>query len=120
MPTDRTVRAHAKALRRDLSPPEVLLWARLRHRQPGQPIFRRQHPLGPYILDFYCPAAKLAIEIDGQAHGMGDRPARDLRRDAYMASEGIRTMRYRASEVMADPNGVAAGIVDAARGSARW
>ncbi len=115
MPTDRTVRARAKTLRRDLSLPEVLLWARLRHRQPGQPIFRRQHPFGPYVLDFYCPAAKLAIEVDGQSHGMGDRPQRDLRRDAYLADLGVRTVRYQASEVLADPNGVAAGIVDAAR-----
>ena len=120
MPIERTVRNRAKTLRRELTRPEVLLWARLKHRAPGQPIFRRQHPYGPYVLDFYCPAARLAIEVDGQSHGMGDRPEGDLKRDAYLLREGVRPLRYQASEVLADPNGVANGIVDAARGSARW
>ena len=65
------------------------------------------------FLDFCCAKAKLAIEVDGQSHGMGDRPARDERRGAYLAREGVRVMRYQASEVMADPNGVANGIFEA-------
>jgi very-short-patch-repair endonuclease len=96
--------------------PEFLLWERLRLRRPGNPIFRRQHPIGPYILDFYCFRARLAVEIDGQSHDMGDQPQRDLARDAYLSRAGVQTMRYRASEVLADPDGVACGIVDAARG----
>ena len=115
MPIKRLTPIRAKVLRGAMTRPEFLLWERLRIRQPGQPIFRRQHPVGPYILDFFCFRAKLAIEIDGQGHGMGDRPARDATRDAYLAREGIRTIRYQASDVMADPNGVAAGIFDAAR-----
>ncbi len=115
MPIERTTRNRAKALRRALTRPEFLLWECLRLRQPGQPIFRRQHPVGPYILDFFCFRAHLAVEIDGQGHGMGDRPARDMARDAYLAREGIRTVRYPASEVMADPDGIANGIMDAAR-----
>ena len=115
MPVDRPTRNRAKTLRAALTRPEQLLWDRLRLRQPGQPIFRRQHPVGPYILDFFCFRARLAIEVDGQGHGMGDRPRLDLARDAYLAREGIRTMRYQASEVMADPDGVANAIVDAAR-----
>jgi very-short-patch-repair endonuclease len=113
-----TIRAadQARALRKALTPPEALLWTRLRgHGQP-RPKFRRQHPIGPYVLDFYCALAKLAIEVDGQSHGAGDRPQRDLRRDAYLARLGIRVIRYPASEVMADPNGIANAIFDAARG----
>ena len=103
----------AKALRAEMTPPEVALWMRLKHRASGLPVFRRQHPFGPYVLDFYCAKAKLAIEVDGQSHGMGDRPKRDERRDAFLAREGIRVIRYLASEVMADPNGVANGIFEA-------
>jgi very-short-patch-repair endonuclease len=106
--------AFAKSLRTGMTPPEMALWMRLKHRAPGLPVFRRQHPFGPYVLDFYCAKARLAVEVDGQSHGMGDQPARDIRRDAYLAREGIRVMRYLASEVMADPNGVANGIFEAA------
>ena len=106
----------ARSLRSSMTPPELLLWARLRHRTPGLPSFQRQHPLPPYILDFYCPAARLAIEIDGQSHGMGDRPAHDLRREQFLVERGVRVMRYPAELVMRDPNGVAQAIFDAARG----
>ena len=68
---------NARRFRRELSLPEKLLWVRIRR---GELHFRRQHPVGEYVLDFYCPAAKLAIEVDGAAHDFGDRPARDDRR----------------------------------------
>ena len=55
----------AKDLRRSMSPPEVLLWTRLRVLRGDGPTFRRRHPIGPYIADFYCAAAKLVIEVDG-------------------------------------------------------
>jgi len=57
-----------------MSVPEARLWNRLRWREPGKPIFRRQHPIGPYVVDFYCAKANLAVEIDGMSHDMGDRP----------------------------------------------
>src|SRR5689334_16373959 len=57
----------ARELRRHMSLPETLLW-RLLRRAPNGVAFRRQHPIGPYVLDFYCPSAKLAIEVDGAAH----------------------------------------------------
>src|SRR6202000_2389735 len=78
----RIVRA-ARGLRRRLSVPEARPWSRLRARLPNQPLFRRQHPIGPYVLDFYCPKARLAIEVDGVSHDMADRPQRDLVRDAW-------------------------------------
>jgi len=65
----------------------------------GKPVFRRQHPLGPYVLDFYCAQAKLAIEIDGIGHGMGNRPDRDQRRDAWLNKQGIAVMRIPAAEL---------------------
>src|SRR5579862_1871331 len=81
----KTVR-NARNLRRKLSPPEARLWTRLRERVPGRPVFRRQHPIGPYVLDFYCAKARLAVEIDGASHDMGDRPQRDIRRNALARS----------------------------------
>jgi very-short-patch-repair endonuclease len=92
--------ATARVLRRNLSPPEARLWSRLRARLPGAPAFRRQHPIGPYVLDFYCAKARLAVEVDGISHDMGDRPKRDLRRDAWLRSEGVSILHIPASEVM--------------------
>ena len=107
--TRQTVRK-AKALRRDMSLPEVMLWQILRTKPEGVK-FRRQHPLGPYVLDFYCATAKLAIEIDGIAHDMGDRPARDEVRDAFLTSKGLRVVRIPASEVLKNVEEVAQMIV---------
>ncbi|ADG09476.1 endonuclease domain-containing protein [Caulobacter segnis] len=100
----------AKSLRREMTPPEVILWVRLRSRQPGGPRIRRQHPIGPYIADFYCSQARLVIEIDGWGHNMGGQGARDERRDAWMRDQGLEILRYAADDVMRDPTGVADGI----------
>jgi very-short-patch-repair endonuclease len=94
----KTIRK-ARSLRRSLSVPEARLWSRLRRRAPGLPVFRRQHPIGPYVLDFYGAEARLAIEIDGISHDMGDRPQRDARRGAWLKARGITVMRIPASEL---------------------
>jgi very-short-patch-repair endonuclease len=88
-----------------------MLWSRLRTRAPGSPTFRRQHPIGPYVLDFFCATARLAVEIDGMAHDVGDRPQRDQRRDAWLLDQGVTVMRIAAAEVLAAPDDVADGIV---------
>ena len=67
--------------------------------------------MGRYVLDFYCPAARLVIEIDGEGHGHGDQPERDERRDAWLEAEGLRVLRIPAAEVMADVDAVADGIL---------
>ena len=85
----------ARRLRRNLSRPEARLWIRLRERKPGAPVFRRQHPLGPYGLDFYCAVARLAVEIDGISHDLGDHPQRDLSGDAWLKGRGLTVMRIR-------------------------
>src|SRR3954452_20377057 len=90
----------ARHLRRTLSVPEARLWTRLRERAPGRPVFRRQHPIGPYVLDFYCAKARLAIGIDGLSHDMGDRPHRDTRRDAWLQTRGIEVVRIAAADLM--------------------
>jgi len=102
---------NARRLRRNLSPPEARLWSKLRARLPGAPIFRRQHPIGPYVLDFYCATAQLAIEIDGIGHDLGDRPQRDLRRDAWLRAQDVSVMRIPASDVMRSIDDVVDAIV---------
>ena len=91
----------AKQLRRILSKPEHLLWQILRT-SPGGHKFRKQHPAGRFILDFFCAKANLAIEIDGYAHDTDDRPERDAARDAWLAAHKIDTMRIPAVDVMRD------------------
>ncbi|MCF8706813.1 endonuclease domain-containing protein [Rhizorhapis sp. SPR117] len=94
--------------------PEVLVWQVLRGRPAGLK-FRRQHPTGPYILDFYCSDARLAIEIDGRSHESGARPQHDAARDAWFATAGIVTLRIAARDVLDDLEAVVRGITAAAQ-----
>ncbi|MBX9796257.1 endonuclease domain-containing protein [Sphingomonas sp.] len=100
----------SRRLRRAMTLPEILLWQALRDR-PGGLKFRRQHPSGAYTLDFYCSDARLAIEVDGEAHSRSDRPARDAVRDAWFADRGIATLRLAAADVLRDLDAVVRGIV---------
>jgi very-short-patch-repair endonuclease len=102
--------AAARTLRKAPSLPEGLLWRELRTQRSGLK-FRRQHPVGRYVLDFYCAAAKCGIEIDGIAHDMGSRPQYDSERDAWLGVKGIRVMRFAAQDVLGDPADVATRIV---------
>ena len=99
--TTRKTVAKARSLRRSMTLPEGLLWRELRQR-PDSHKFRRQHPCGPYVLDFYCEAAKLGIEVDGMAHDMGNRPVRDVARDRWLSDHGVRVLRIPARDVLAD------------------
>lgn len=102
----------ARKSRKEMSPAELRLWLELR-KEPGGHYFRREHPAGPYRLDFYCSKAKLCIEVDGEAHGYGDRPARDAKRDAWLVTQGVRTLGIPASGVMKNLEGVLQHILEA-------
>jgi very-short-patch-repair endonuclease len=104
----------ARALRRDMTLPEGLLWRVLRSRPEGFK-FRRQHPFGRCIVDFYCPATRLVIEIDGISHDMGDRPDRDRDRDLWLEGQGLQVLRFAASDVMKDLESAVAAIIFACR-----
>ena len=95
-------RLRALKLRRTMSLPEVLLWRALKGRQLDGLHFRKQHPIGPYVLDFYCAEARLCVEIDGASHSAGGRPAQDVRRDAWLRAQGVRTLRISAELVLRD------------------
>ena len=105
--TGRT-KTWARKLRREMSLPEVLLWQRLKQSELN---VRRQHPCGPFVADFYCPPAKLVIEIEGIVHSMGDRPQRDEKRFAWLERQGYAVVRIPASDVLQDVGEIAEAIV---------
>jgi len=92
----------ARALRRKMTLPEILLWQELRGRKLNGLFFRNQHAKDPYVLDFYCARAKLALELDGISHE--GRTAHDARRDAWLAEQGIRVLRIPAVDILKDNN----------------
>jgi len=100
----------ARKLRSTMSLPEVLLWNRLRGNPMGVK-FRKQHPLGDYVIDFFCASRRIAVEIDGIAHDRGDRPLRDSRRDAWLRRQGVEVLRIPAAEVLRDVAAVADAVV---------
>jgi very-short-patch-repair endonuclease len=106
----------SRQLRREMSLPEVLLWTRLRRPADPSVKFRRQHPRGPYVLDFFCRAAALNVEIDGERHAGEAAVRADASRDAWLAGAGVRVLRIAAAVVLADPDQVAAWVVEEARG----
>jgi very-short-patch-repair endonuclease len=114
MRAPKKIISRARRLRRALSLPEVQLWNRLRKRAPGKPVFRRQHPIGPYVLDFYCAEASLAVEVDGISHDLGDRPQRDARRDLWLKTHGVTAVHILATELLSDIDETADAIVRAA------
>jgi very-short-patch-repair endonuclease len=92
----------ARELRRAMSLPEVVLWQALRRGKVGGLRFRRQHPVGPYILDFYCPSVRLAEEVDGFGHDTATQAHHDGRRDAWLAQRGVTVLRVLATDVLRD------------------
>nr|WP_283773265.1 endonuclease domain-containing protein [Altererythrobacter sp. KTW20L] len=109
-PLPRPIVAGARKLRREMSVPERLLWQQLRLRPEGCK-FRRQHPIGPYVVDFCGLSARLVVEIDGAGHDMGDSPARDQASDSYINENGFRVLRVSAARALADAVGTAEAIV---------
>jgi very-short-patch-repair endonuclease len=84
-----------------MSLPETLLWRELRKR-PGGFKFRRQHPAGTYVLDFFCPAVRLVVEVDGAAHDFASRAEHDERRTEELQRQGLEVLRIPARDVLAD------------------
>jgi very-short-patch-repair endonuclease len=89
-----------KALRNASTDAERQLWSVLRSRQLGHAKFRRQHQVGAFILDFYCPAAKLVIELDGGQHYPDEGISKDEGRTRFLEANGIRLLRFTDTEVL--------------------
>jgi len=102
----------ARSLRSNMTEAEQRLWARLRRGQIADTWFRRQHPMGSYVLDFYCPALRLAIELDGGQHGMDAGLRSDKRRDAWLAKRGVTVLRFWNNEITGNIEGVLTRILE--------
>lgn len=98
-PTRKSVR---RALRRISPEPESKLWQHLRARRLSGLKFRRQYSIGPYVVDFYCPATRLVIEVDGDSHARDEAKLYDRDRSEYFADHNIRVIRFLNAEVMED------------------
>ena len=101
----------ARKMRKALTPPEYLLWERLKVRVPGKPVFRRQEAIGPYIVDFYCSKAKLVIEVDGGIHGEEVNFQKDAASDIWLINEGFHVYRISAASVFASADDAADGVI---------
>jgi len=95
-----TMRPVVTRLRRTSTDAERALWQKLRGGQVGGAKFRRQHQFGPYVLDFYCPERRLAVEADGGQHYDRAGVASDQARTTYLTSRGVRVLRFSNSEVL--------------------
>ena len=107
----RDVVKRARKLRSEMSLPETLLWRELRKRPDGLK-FRRQHPAGIYVIDFFCAAARLAIEVDGFAHDSIRADKSDAARSHYLRSQHIATLRVPAKVVLEELQAAVARIVE--------
>ena len=95
-----------RRLRSNMTGPETRLWSALRARQLQGMKFHRQHGIGPYIVDFYCPEQSLVIEVDGDSHANADQIVRDQLRDKYFQSLGLRVIRYFNNDIVKNLAGV--------------
>lgn len=103
---DPILKQRRQVLRNNQTEAEKNLWARIRNRQFHEIRFCRQYSVGPYILDFYCPELKLAIELDGGQHTNDDKQAYDASRSTYLKAQGIIVMRFWNHEVLQNIEGV--------------
>ncbi|HKT84460.1 MAG TPA: DUF559 domain-containing protein [Novosphingobium sp.] len=111
----RLVVTRARDLRKHLTKPELALW---QQRRTGLEL-RRQHPIGPCIVDFHCLRARLVIEVNGIAHDIGGLPARDAERENLIKENGFRVLRVSGARAMADAEGAAVAIAAYAEGPLR-
>jgi very-short-patch-repair endonuclease len=111
-PTDRKTLARARELRRNVTGPERALWKLLRDRRLRHLKFRRQHPIDCFIIDFYCHAAQLVVEVDGETHdGSG---VYDKERTRRLERKGLTVLRVGNDDVLHDPESVLLAIAKAA------
>ncbi len=106
----KPLKEYRRALRSNGTPEEAMLWNALRNSQLEGKKFRRQHSIGNYIVDFYCPSEKIVIELDGQPHFNPGAQANDFERDEWLRSQHFRVLRFENCEVRKDVNRVIEAI----------
>ena len=100
------LKGKARQLRKNLTDGEKALWSRLRNKQLFGIQFYRQKPIGEYIVDFFAPRAKLVVEVDGSQHNVGEHIEKDRFRDGYLASLGLKVLRFNSREVLKENDAV--------------
>ena len=100
-----------QALRNNLTPAEATLWKALKAAQINGLKFRRQHGIGPYVMDFYCPSIKLCIELDGEVHNMHGAYLHDSERTRFLNENGVTVMRFENEIVFKNINAIIESIV---------
>ena len=112
LPYNRRLKQNSRELRSHMTDAEQKLWHRLRRKQVNNWQFYRQKPLGQYIVDFYCPAASLVVELDGSQHLEPQNQVADRQRDAYLASLGLRVLRFDNRQVLLEMEAVLGVIAE--------
>ncbi len=102
---------HVRRMRRKPTKAERALWQKLRRRQLGDYKFRRQHPIGNYIVDFYCAEAQLIVEVDGDVHAYQE--TKDAKRSADLEAQGYRVIRFWNGQVLQEMDNVLTMILGA-------
>ena len=97
-------------MRKNLTDSEKALWSRLRNKQLLGIQFYRQKPIGEHIVDFFAPREKLVVEVDGSQHMVGDHVQKDRFRDGYLASLGLKVLRFNSREVLKESDAVVEAI----------
>jgi very-short-patch-repair endonuclease len=105
-------RFRRKILRKNMPRAEVILWSKIRGKGLGGYKFRRQHSVGKFVMDFYCPKLKLAIEVDGDSHFIEGAKERDRERQTIMEAVGITFLRFNNREIYENINGVLNKIME--------
>jgi very-short-patch-repair endonuclease len=110
----KAMQSRARELRRAMTPAEKKLWQHIRYGQLGDAQFRRQHAVGPYIVDFFCAKAKLVIEIDGDVHADPEQAKRDTERTEWLNEQkDYRVIRFWNNEVLRNMESVRMKISEA-------
>ena len=106
----RKLKNSARYLRKNMTESERELWFRLRGKQLLGVQFYRQKPIGDFIVDFFAPKAKLVVEVDGSQHAEEDQKRKDKQRDDYLATRGIKVLRFNSREVLNHTDSVVSSI----------
>jgi very-short-patch-repair endonuclease len=112
LPFNKKLKPLARVLRKNMTEAEIALWARIRRKQLKDKQFYRQKNIGNYIVDFYCPAAKLVIELDGDQHYTDEGLRKDEIRDSSLKRLGFTVLRFSSSEALTNLDGVVETIYD--------
>ncbi len=110
LPYNKNLKQYSRQLRENMTDAERKLWAKIRRKQVEGYQFYRQKPVGDYVVDFFCPRAKLVIEVDGRQHLSDEMAEYDRIRDEYMSSLGLRVLRFTNTDVLTHIDGVIKSI----------